>query len=285
MFNQAYTVKSVPKIPRESYYSQQTSGNQQINPTKLWINSFWKICHVMAVTYNPSNDITKRSVACFYQSLMEILPDPIIKKIMANFLSMNKQVQTTLLENKELNSFFLVHKDIKTSILKNPEDFFSTSLKDSSSLFIWTYLFHSYYSIFTGEKVENLNTLREMYNKFTISKETWGNPIWSLLHFCSLYSSSAINPYCAKCFKAFVSCLRYCLPCPKCRKNLDANLYQLNIDNYLHTNTSLFEYTVNLHNLVNKEIGKPPLTIEEAYKIYAPYNQPLIKQNTSSLWF
>lgn len=58
------------------------------------------------------------------------------------------------------------------------------------------------------------------------------------------------------------------IPCLKCSLNYRRHWTELPIYSYLDSRQHLFEWTVLLHNIVNKELGKKQITLEEAYKIY-----------------
>lgn len=58
------------------------------------------------------------------------------------------------------------------------------------------------------------------------------------------------------------------IPCLKCSLNYRRHWTELPIYSYLDSRQHLFEWTVLLHNIVNQELGKKQITLEEAYKIY-----------------
>ena len=58
------------------------------------------------------------------------------------------------------------------------------------------------------------------------------------------------------------------IPCLKCTLNYRKHFEELPIDNYLGSRTQLFEWTVLLHNIVNKELGKKEISLSEALAIY-----------------
>jgi len=58
------------------------------------------------------------------------------------------------------------------------------------------------------------------------------------------------------------------IPCLKCSLNYRRHWTELPIYSYLDSRNHLFEWTVLLHNIVNKELGKKQITLAEAYKIY-----------------
>lgn len=58
------------------------------------------------------------------------------------------------------------------------------------------------------------------------------------------------------------------IPCLKCSVNYRKNWEELPITSYLESRTQLFEWTVLLHNIVNKELGKKEISLSEALAIY-----------------
>ena len=268
---------------RESYAPTRTG----IEPSpRLWLSRFWRTIHVMACTYSPTSNKVRDSYKCFYQSMANILPTVEARGIMLEFLHMPKSVQETLSEDKTLTTFFAVYGEdrlygqVQTRLLQSPSTFFVTSLRDDHTLFAWTYLFHAYYNLRTGSQVETLHFLETTYSRSQVTKDVWGNPLWALIHFCAYYAPAIPDKSWKLSFKAFISCLMIALPCSMCRANLEQNLTTLDIDQYLTTREGVFEYTVELHNMVNLETKKPPLTIEEAKRIYAPQDQAIMRQNS-----
>jgi hypothetical protein len=246
---------------------------------QLWIDQFWRCIHVFGRVYQPSDKNIKQSFSCFFQSLSGILPSKAMRSMMKDFIAMTPAIQKALLEHKSLNSFFTVHRPLYNVLASKPDEFFTFCLDDSDSLFAWTFLFHSYFNMAFGLPMESFHSLRLLYSPEKIHKETWANPLWYVMHSCAYYSRQ--EQYCGMCFKAFMSCLRYAIPCPKCRNHLSENLQTLDIDDFINIPEGLFEYTVKLHNSVNTQLDKPVLSTEEARRIYDPYNQPLVRQNMS----
>lgn len=67
-------------------------------------------------------------------------------------------------------------------------------------------------------------------------------------------------------YKAFFHMLPDVIPCSTCSDHLRENLKKMPIDNHLSSNKDLFAWSVQLHNVVNKQLGKPQISIEEANK-------------------
>lgn len=92
----------------------------------------------------------------------------------------------------------------------------------------------------------------------------WGKYIWTSIHFIALGYPDKPTQEDAHNYKQFYHDLWKVLPCYKCSVNYQRHLSELPIDPYLKDNMSLFEWTVKLHNIVNKELGKREWTLEEA---------------------
>lgn len=275
---QTHRVSNVPiREPFAITPYLQAQQTYQEPPIDLWIGYFWRSVHIMAITYNPTDELTKKSIACFYQSLAGIIPSAELRRIMNRFIEMDNTIKDSLVSSKSLSSFFTVHSEVYDELTERPHLFFSWALINSTNLFIWSFLFHTHWNILQGIPVESYNALKMQYDPSTISKKTWGNPTWICMHFYTSYGLCDHNFILH--FKAFLSCLRYCLPCPKCRANLEKNLRSINIDEYINTPDGLFRFTFDLHNIVNKEIHRSTITLEEAKRLYAPYSQPLVQQN------
>ena len=66
------------------------------------------------------------------------------------------------------------------------------------------------------------------------------------------------------------------LPCKKCQKHYQENLWKLPIDKFLESKAKLFQWTVDIHNQVNEDLGKIKYSYEEAYHA--------LRSNNKTLW-
>jgi hypothetical protein len=85
----------------------------------------------------------------------------------------------------------------------------------------------------------------------------WGPGLWHYLHTMSF--NYPVKPSCQdkKHYYDFVSNLRYVLPCGKCRKNLCKNFKRLPFRYaYMESRASFSKYIYELHEVVNKMLGK-----------------------------
>lgn len=98
-----------------------------------------------------------------------------------------------------------------------------------------------------------------------MNPEIWGPPAWNFLHLLSL--SYPIEPtYEEKTnFKNFIYSLQKILPCDTCSNNFLNKINNSNLDKVLESRDTLFEWFVDIHNIVNKENNKKEWTYSEVY--------------------
>lgn len=101
--------------------------------------------------------------------------------------------------------------------------------------------------------------------------QVWGKYQWTAIHFAALgYPKSPTEGQKQYYFTYFTKILPEILPCLKCRQHLKQTLqteHPMNSSALANSDT-LFEWTVSLHNVVNRRLGKPTLSLEEARNIY-----------------
>ena len=124
--------------------------------------------------------------------------------------------------------------------------------------------------------VENIS-YQEALNRYTITdtniitKNDWGPAVWMMIHFFAANLKKDKIKY----YIEFIKTLTYIIPCEECRKHLRNNLkiYPLNI-NYNSNNHSIFEWSCNLHNVVNSQLKKTvyPYCKSLFYKYMDNYN-------------
>lgn len=101
--------------------------------------------------------------------------------------------------------------------------------------------------------------------------QVWGKYQWTAIHFAALgYPKSPTEAQKQYYFTYFTKILPEVLPCLKCRQHLKQTLqteHPMNSSALANPDT-LFEWTVSLHNVVNRRLEKPTLSLEEARNIY-----------------
>ena len=250
------------------------------DPASGWQTNYWKAIHIIARCYDPKDIMTRNSIKCFYETLADIVPSRPLSNAMHNFINMGSDTITLLKESGATSSFFSVYPQILTLIIKSPREFFSYCTQSQDLMFAWTFLLHNYWSKLNGEEEISFNSLQQTCDKNHISKETWGRPMWYIIHHTAAYSPSILNQTWAVAYKSFMYCLHYVLPCPICREHIKENLEKLPIDSYLLTRDSIFEYTWMLHNVVNIMLKKATLTLAQAEALYSMDAQRFVYQNT-----
>jgi hypothetical protein len=99
------------------------------------------------------------------------------------------------------------------------------------------------------------------------TKQGWSKPYWDFLYIIAYTYPDNPNEQVKKDTKNMLYSLRSLIPCSVCR-----NHYRKNLINYPPTNktvcnsNNLFNWISNIHNQVNKSLGKKVLTKDEAKK-------------------
>ena len=99
-----------------------------------------------------------------------------------------------------------------------------------------------------------------------MSKVIWGKYIWKALHYISLGYPNDPTEQQKDDYKTFYTLLKSVLPCKICREHYKENLKNHPLSNdALKNKDSLIKWTIDLHNIINEELG---------YSIM-PYNDAL----------
>jgi hypothetical protein len=99
----------------------------------------------------------------------------------------------------------------------------------------------------------------------------WGRAFWSTIHHVAMgYPTADPTDEQVQAYRAFYTGLGSVLPCGTCSHNYARHMSVSPVDGFLDGRTSLFAWTVSLHNVVSQEQGKPQWTVERAQ---AHYNQ------------
>jgi hypothetical protein len=83
-----------------------------------------------------------------------------------------------------------------------------------------------------------------------------------------------------KCAKEFYESLAFLLPCSICREHYKGYLQEKPIATFLDSRTDLIKWTIQIHNKVNKMLGKPEWTLEEVLSYY----EKVGARNRSPVW-
>ncbi len=92
----------------------------------------------------------------------------------------------------------------------------------------------------------------------------WGPIFWMTIHIVALGYSDSPSYSEKRAAKEFYEGLQFLIPCPKCKEHYRENLKLHPITPSLDNRRDLFKWTVKMHNIVNKQLGKAEVTEEEA---------------------
>lgn len=105
-----------------------------------------------------------------------------------------------------------------------------------------------------------------------ISKTVWGKYYWTVFHIASLgYPEKPLITDREK-YKQFYISFGDVIPCQKCSKNYKRHLTELPIESYLENQRKLFQWTIMMHNIVNRELGKTQWEESYAYMYYSNFS-------------
>ena len=111
----------------------------------------------------------------------------------------------------------------------------------------------------------------------------WGPFFWHTIHITALGYSNEPNYAQKRAAKDFFEALEHLIPCPVCRSHYAKHIQHFPISPHLDKRVDLFRWTVNLHNEVNKSIGKPTMTENEVVYYYkrmgARDKSPVVDKN------
>jgi hypothetical protein len=101
-----------------------------------------------------------------------------------------------------------------------------------------------------------------------IPPSTWGPFFWHTMHLVAL--GYPIEPSYAekRAAKEFFESFTHLIPCPTCKLHYAEHLKELPVTPSLDNRKDLFKWTVDMHNLVNKDLGKPQYTESDAIAFY-----------------
>lgn len=101
-----------------------------------------------------------------------------------------------------------------------------------------------------------------------VEPRVWGPPFWSTVHYTALGYPMEPSEDEVHAYGTFFSTIGRVLPCALCRGNFQKHVYNLPLEPHLLNTDTLFAWTVALHNAVNRDSGKPELSVQEARDFY-----------------
>lgn len=103
-----------------------------------------------------------------------------------------------------------------------------------------------------------------MVSEMGLSPDHWGPYVWAAIHLICLGAPDTLDASQQQAYRSFFNQLPYVIPCSTCANHLRENLSKVPIDNALTGNKELFAWSVKLHNLVNMQLKKPEVSLEDA---------------------
>ena len=114
----------------------------------------------------------------------------------------------------------------------------------------------------------------------------WGPKLWFFIHTLALNFPETPTYTDIKNYEDFFENLKYIIPCDKCKLHYSQRLNTNPIRNHLKDSNTLFIWTIDLHNEVNKSLDKKILSYEEVTNIYKNnYNNPYSYKNIKNKIF
>jgi hypothetical protein len=98
-----------------------------------------------------------------------------------------------------------------------------------------------------------------------IDNAVWGPVFWTMCHYITLTYPNSPSEEEKEHVKQFFELLQYLLPCPYCRHHYKQNLTKNPLtDDILSIKLKLVLWFIDIHNYVNRQLGKNEITIEDA---------------------
>lgn len=105
----------------------------------------------------------------------------------------------------------------------------------------------------------------------------WGKYMWMSIHLIALGYPNNPTQEEKNAYHSYFSDLHKVIPCAACSNNYLQHISEMPLtDKVLSSRNNIFDWTVDLHNLVNNMLGKKVISKEHAYHIFT---SQIIKQN------
>ena len=97
-----------------------------------------------------------------------------------------------------------------------------------------------------------------------IEPRLFGPSFWGAIHYAALGAPEVLDENHKLIYMNFYKSLPQILPCITCGEHFAELLHEIPINPFLNTSVRLFEWTVIVHNVVNKRLNKPEITVVDA---------------------
>jgi hypothetical protein len=116
-----------------------------------------------------------------------------------------------------------------------------------------------------------------------MNQNIWGPHLWFSLHTISFNYPLKPSIEDKNNYKNFFLNLQEVIPCSVCKKNYKRHLNEHPLEDYLDNRKSLVYWVIDMHNMVNAEIGKKILSYDIVIKKYEDVYQKKISLNNEDI--
>lgn len=113
-----------------------------------------------------------------------------------------------------------------------------------------------------------------------MNQNIWGSTLWFSLHTITMNYPNNPSYTEKKNYKNFFISLEHVIPCSVCRRNYQRHLKEHPIDNHLDSRRKLVYWLIDIHNMVNAEIGKKIMSYKNVINKYEKiYSKKIFDDN------
>jgi hypothetical protein len=113
-----------------------------------------------------------------------------------------------------------------------------------------------------------------------MNQNIWGPHLWFSLHTISFNYPLVPKTEDKEYYKNFFTNLQHVIPCSICKKNYMRHIKEHPITNFLDNRKSMVYWVIDMHNMVNAEIGKKILSYDVVIKKYEEvYKKKIVLNN------
>ena len=96
----------------------------------------------------------------------------------------------------------------------------------------------------------------------------WGPALWHSLHCAALNYPLNLSEIDKENYQTLFKNVHQIIPCYSCALHYDQNLQNFDLHQFVDSRSHLFQFTVDMHNLVNEQTNKTSMRIDDALKLY-----------------
>ena len=105
-----------------------------------------------------------------------------------------------------------------------------------------------------------------------MNPKIWGPHFWFVLHIITFNYPKNPTAHDKQAYRDFFTSIKDILPCYNCKKHYAKNINKYPITPNLDNKKQLVTWLINIHNQVNKDLGKETYTLKEVLEIYKNLN-------------